>query len=53
MTNPNNSIDSGDIVIAVALWGGFETGNWLPFIILTILIGFYNLEKSKRDKDEA
>lgn len=52
MSNPNNSIDSGDIVIAVALWGGFETGNWLPIIIFTVLIGFYTHEKRKQEDED-
>lgn len=49
MTNQKNSIDidSVDIIFAVALWGGFETGNWLPVILLIGAIAIHNHEKSK------
>lgn len=31
---PPVTFDSYDVVLAVALWGGYETGIWFPAIVL-------------------
>ncbi len=31
------SFDSFDLIMCVALWGGFATGNWLPLLVLVFL----------------
>ena len=36
------SIDSYDLVVSVALWGGFETGVWWPAITLVVWLMFYD-----------
>jgi len=46
----NIDIDSYDLVICVALVGGFATGNWLPFIVFGIILLISELP-DKRDKD--
>lgn len=32
------SIDTYDLVLAVALWGGFTTGQWIPALVLFSLL---------------
>ena len=36
------SFDSFDLAICVALWGGFQTGMWLPAIVLISWLMFYD-----------
>jgi len=36
MKYPNITVDTYDLIICVALTGGFATHNWIPFIGFTI-----------------
>jgi hypothetical protein len=48
----NISIDSFDIIMCVALVGGFMTGEWLPFIFLSVFAASADIlgERQRRRK---
>lgn len=47
--NTRHSFDSFDIVLCVALWGGFVYGLWYPAILLFTLLGVATLLEKDND----
>lgn len=41
------TFDSFDLIVCVALWGGFVTGNWFPFIAICGISFWLELERIK------
>ena len=42
-----NSFDSMDVILSVALFGGFWTGNWFPALVLFTIASVATMNRMK------